>query len=105
MDSRTSYDPVERPLVAKPEGSSGGNSYDTQGYDQGDGWMKLVGEFMRGGKDRRRQLLAAAGNAAKDRETIDEDDRYEPQRLTRKIHWQYNRDMKKVPMLRRDYIA
>ncbi len=32
-------------------------------------------------------------------------DHYEPQRLTRKIVWQYNQDAKKVPMFRRSYIA
>ena len=34
----------------------------------------------------------------------DEPDRYEPQRLTRKIHWQYDGQARKVPLLRRPYI-
>lgn len=31
-------------------------------------------------------------------------DVYEPQRLTRKICWQYNESARKVPLLRRSYI-
>jgi hypothetical protein len=31
-------------------------------------------------------------------------DRYEPQRLTRKICWQYDESARKVPILRRPYI-
>lgn len=33
-----------------------------------------------------------------------EEDRYEPQRLNRKIMWQYDGNAKKVPLLRRHYI-
>lgn len=33
-----------------------------------------------------------------------EEDKYEPQRLSRKILWQYDSSAKKVPLLRRHYI-
>jgi hypothetical protein len=33
-----------------------------------------------------------------------EEDKYEPQRLNRKICWQYDSAAKKVPLLRRHYI-
>jgi len=33
-----------------------------------------------------------------------EEDKYEPQRLNRKIMWQYDGKAKKVPLLRRPYI-
>ncbi|MEO6095059.1 MAG: hypothetical protein ABIW76_05075 [Fibrobacteria bacterium] len=33
-----------------------------------------------------------------------EEDKYEPQRLNRKICWQYDSSAKKVPLLRRHYI-
>jgi hypothetical protein len=33
-----------------------------------------------------------------------EEDKYEPQRLNRKICWQYDSTAKKVPLLRRHYI-
>ena len=33
-----------------------------------------------------------------------EEDKYEPQRLSRKICWQYDSTAKKVPLLRRHYI-
>ncbi|MDB5051483.1 MAG: hypothetical protein JWO30_4554 [Fibrobacteres bacterium] len=33
-----------------------------------------------------------------------EEDKYEPQRLSRKICWQYDVNAKKVPLLRRHYI-
>jgi hypothetical protein len=33
-----------------------------------------------------------------------EEDKYEPQRLNRKILWQYDGKAKKVPLLRRPYI-
>jgi hypothetical protein len=33
-----------------------------------------------------------------------EEDKYEPQRLNRKICWQYDINAKKIPLLRRHYI-
>jgi hypothetical protein len=33
-----------------------------------------------------------------------EEDKYEPQRLNRKILWQYDSSAKRVPLLRRHYI-
>jgi hypothetical protein len=33
-----------------------------------------------------------------------DEDKYEPQRISRKICWQYDNNAKKVPLLRRHYI-
>lgn len=36
--------------------------------------------------------------------SLSEEDKYEPQRLGRKICWQYDSNAKRVPLLRRHYI-
>lgn len=96
----------KRPLIAGLESLR----HEQDASSQHDGTdarlVQLLGEFFRGGKEKRRALLHASttqGQTGEDAE--DDEDRYEPQRLTRKIHWQYDRSMKKVPMLRRDYIG
>ncbi len=44
-----------------------------------------------------------AGSASL-RESSGEEDKYEPQRISRKICWQYDNAAKRVPLLRRHYI-
>ena len=53
--------------------------------------------------DRLRNMLRQNNREAAS-SSLDGADRYEPQRLTRKIHWQYDGHAHKVPMLRRPYI-
>jgi hypothetical protein len=50
---------------------------------------------------RQRLWERAHGNK---RDTSGAEDKYEPQRLSRKILWQYDSAAKKVPLLRRHYI-
>ena len=54
-----------------------------------------------------RQRLWERAHAGKRDATVipsGEEDKYEPQRLNRKILWQYDSSAKKVPLLRRHYI-
>lgn len=68
-------------------------------------------------QDRDRDIIMTLRQRLKDRQgsTYDtwpaprrraagEEDKYEPQRLNRKICWQYDSSAKKVPLLRRHYI-
>lgn len=60
----------------------------------------------------REKLKDRAGRNAKDTQAgmnflngpAGDQDKYEPQRLSRKICWQYDNNAKKVPLLRRHYI-
>ena len=47
---------------------------------------------------------ATGGRRAGDKRAAGEEDKYEPQRISRKICWQYDINAKKVPLLRRHYI-
>ncbi len=105
MEAKTLMDSRPRPLVGRLEGLShdGGHRH---GQDAAETRLaQMLGDFFRGGKEKRRRLLASTQGTVQNPESDDEADKYEPQRLTRKIHWQYDRSMKKVPMLRRDYIG
>jgi hypothetical protein len=53
---------------------------------------------------RQRLWERAQGNKRATSESPSEEDKYEPQRLNRKIMWQYDSTAKKVPLLRRPYI-
>ncbi|MEO7426226.1 MAG: hypothetical protein ABI036_13645 [Fibrobacteria bacterium] len=55
-------------------------------------------------KLQQRNSEATQGAAAKRRGPAGEEDKYEPQRLNRKICWQYDINAKKIPLLRRHYI-
>src|SRR5258708_33558712 len=83
----------------------------------------LVGEVEKpgaipqdSGKDRDEDIILALRRKLSERNSNDtvpaprrkgpagEADKYEPQRLSRKICWQYDSSAKKVPLLRRHYI-
>lgn len=51
-----------------------------------------------------RQRLWERANGNKRATGPSEEDKYEPQRLGRKIMWQYDDKARKVPLLRRHYI-
>ncbi len=55
-------------------------------------------------KLKERSMDATPGQASKRKGGAGEEDKYEPQRLSRKICWQYDINAKKVPLLRRHYI-
>ena len=44
------------------------------------------------------------GRRASDKKSVSVEDKYEQQRINRKICWQYDQSAKKVPLLRRNYI-
>jgi hypothetical protein len=105
MDARTLGIAQERPLIARLDGMQQGHDSASDRETADERLVQLLGEFFRGGKEKRRQMLQGQPQSADSDVTEDGEDKYEPQRLTRKIHWQYDRSMKKVPMLRRDYIG
>jgi hypothetical protein len=49
-------------------------------------------------------LPVTGGRRAGDKRASNEEDKYEPQRISRKICWQYDNTARKVPLLRRHYI-
>jgi hypothetical protein len=63
-------------------------------------------DILRVLRDKLRERAAPAVPAAMNRRKTDRpaEDKYEPQRLGRKICWQYGADGKKVPLIRRHYI-
>jgi len=70
--------------------------------------LSLLRNLLRGGRDQRKKLLElnlVEKQTGKSIETTEAEDKYEPQRLTRKIVWQYDSSAKRIPLLRRDYIA
>jgi hypothetical protein len=72
------------------------------GEDRDDAIIKLLRQKLRertGGN----QAATLGGNPFR-RGPAGEEDKYEPQRLNRKITWQYDSAARKVPMLRRPYI-
>lgn len=96
----------DRPLISRLDGMQQGHDSSAEREPANEQWVQMLAEFFRGGKEKRRQMLQAASQNTSDTDSDEEgEDKYEPQRLTRKIHWQYDRSMKKVPMLRRDYIG
>ncbi len=105
MDARAEDEIRTRPLVDRLVGMNAGNDSNTAGADADGRMLQLIGEFLRGGKEKRKALLQKARSEIVEVEEDNGEDLYEPQRITRKIHWQYDSRMKKVPMLRRDYIG
>ena len=55
-------------------------------------------------EERQWEKLRKKGRAEPSRPDDDGSAHYEPQRLTRKICWQYDNKARRVPMLRRPYI-
>ena len=51
-----------------------------------------------------RNLSDTLGQPSARKDRGSEEDKYEPQRLSRKICWQYDGNARKVPLLRRHYI-
>jgi hypothetical protein len=110
MEANTLMERSDRPLVGRLESLDNGERYgrgQQNNEDASDSRLaRLISDFFRGDKEKRRRWLKSDPlEALQNQAEMDEEaDKYEPQRITRKIHWQYDRSMKKVPMLRRDYI-
>jgi hypothetical protein len=98
--------PADRPLVADVEPMEGSRSGLPQrapdgrvGQDRDDAIIRLLRDKL---KDRRPGNSQATSED--DEAEGDGEDKYEPQRLMRKICWQYDSNARKVPLLRRPYI-
>jgi hypothetical protein len=112
MDANSLFDSKSRPLIGQLENLANGDRYERnqprEEETPNDRLVQLMREFFRGDKEKRRRLMSKADplEALKNQDQNEEgSDKYEPQRITRKIHWQYDGSMKKVPMLRRNYIG
>jgi hypothetical protein len=87
--------PEIRPLV----GSVGKTEASPKAYDRDEDILLMLRRKLQ-----QRNSEATPGPAPKRRGPMGEEDKYEPQRLSRKICWQYDINAKKIPLLRRHYI-
>lgn len=93
MFTYTPATPAPSPLIAEPPPATAAGQFAGQSLDPRDARILAHLKAMLRGKPE----TGAAGKAS--------GDRYEPQRLTRKITWQYDGQARKVPLLRRAYIG
>lgn len=90
--------PTERPLVGNVEALDSARPGHSE--DRDEAIISLLREKLKG---RQPAPKAAAPRPGQAPEPTGED-KYEPQRLNRKIVWQYDSTARKVPLLRRHYI-
>lgn len=92
-------DSSERPLIGDVEPADA--AHPGRGEERDEAILRLLREKLRGRpappKPAPKARPAASGNG-------ESEDKYEPQRLSRKICWQYDHSARKVPLLRRHYI-
>jgi hypothetical protein len=84
--------PEPRPLIGETPAAAAPGEFAGQSLDPRD--AKILAHL-------RALLKEKTGKKSKEKSSPD---RYEPQRLTRKITWQYDGQARKVPLLRRPYI-
>lgn len=84
----------DRPLVGGVEALDAGRPA-PRGEERDEAIIQLLREKLKARDPGNRPATQAAP---------DGEDRYEPQRLGRKICWQYDASARKVPLLRRHYI-
>jgi hypothetical protein len=90
--------PEEKPLV--------GDVAAVQGHPMGPGQerdQEIIMMLRQRLKERQGNMYDTSDPPARKR-TAGEEDKYEPQRISRKICWQYDSSAKRVPLLRRHYI-
>jgi hypothetical protein len=92
-------DSTERPLVGGVEPTDGARP--GHGEERDEAIIRLLREKLRGRPAPQQQAPKPRPAASVDGES---EDRYEPQRLSRKICWQYDQSARKIPLLRRHYI-
>ena len=88
-----------RPLVGDVEALDA--SKPAMGEERDEAIIRLLREKLKG-RNPDSRMAAQAGDPALD--GPQGEDKYEPQRLSRKICWQYDSSARKVPLLRRHYI-
>lgn len=93
-----SASPEDRPLLGEVEALDAAHS-SRDGGERDEAIIQLLREKLRGRQAPRPQVQAKASPADPAAE-----DKYEPQRLNRKICWQYDSTARKIPLLRRHYI-
>lgn len=94
--------PADRPLVGNVEPISGTRTGIGQEPDRDQAILNLLRQNL---KDRALgNLPVTGGRRAGDKRAVGEEDKYEPQRISRKICWQYDNTAHKIPLLRRHYI-
>lgn len=91
-------DTSERPLVGDVEAldAARGRSEERDGAI-----LDLLRDKLRG---RHTAPDSQSGAKRKPASEAGTEDKYEPQRISRKICWQYDQSARKIPMLRRHYI-
>src|SRR5689334_11648531 len=101
MASEISLRPDERPLVGELE--TIGDARPGHGDEGRDG--AIIRQLREQLKDRRQGNTSDTPPKRRKTDKPGElEDKYEPQRLARKICWQYDSTAHKVPLLRRHYI-
>lgn len=91
--------PDNRPLVGDVEAIDASRA--STGDERDDAIIRQLREKLKG-RNQGNKAATKAGSAAVD--GVQGEDKYEPQRLSRKICWQYDSSARKVPLLRRHYI-
>lgn len=91
--------PDSRPLVGDVEALDASKA--STGDERDDAIIQLLREKLKGRNQGNKGATKAGGPAD---EGTQGEDKYEPQRLSRKICWQYDSAARKVPLLRRHYI-
>jgi hypothetical protein len=90
----------DRPLVGDVEGL--GNPGGRDNGDRDENIIRLLRDKL---KDRdASNMNVTLPPRSRKPGAVDDEDKYEPQRLSRKICWQYDGKAHKVPLLRRHYI-
>ncbi|HLP43615.1 MAG TPA: hypothetical protein VK465_19085 [Fibrobacteria bacterium] len=87
--------PGSRPLIADVEPADASRP---GAEDRDEAILELLREKLKGRQGNSPDTSGIRGHAAEG------EDKYEPQRLGRKICWQYDSTARKVPLLRRHYI-
>jgi hypothetical protein len=88
---------ADRPLVGGVEALEAGR-HAPRGEERDEAIIQLLREKLKARDPGNRSATSPAAEGG------GSEDRYEPQRLGRKICWQYDASARKVPLLRRHYI-
>jgi hypothetical protein len=94
--------PADLPLVGNVEPLSGAKTGIGQEAYRDEAIIDLLRRKL---KERSSgNIPVTGGRRAGDKRVSSEEDKYEPQRINRKICWQYDNTARKIPLLRRHYI-
>ena len=94
--------PTPRPLIGNVEALAGPRSGLGQDSTRDESILGVLRERLQ--ERRQSNIKVTGGRRASDKRPIGQEDKYEPQRISRKICWQYDQTAHKIPLLRRHYI-